>query len=102
MFYRKFELKPKPAYDPKMAICYLKLFFSLFPDWQVKSINIPAVLSHFLTYNKVQDDASISWRKRKKHFFILSHSGKPIYSRFVPFACESLCHLVHELSYFFL
>jgi hypothetical protein len=30
----------------------------------------------------VQDDASISWRKRKKHFFILSHSGKPIYSRF--------------------
>jgi hypothetical protein len=32
----------------------------------------------------VQDDASISWRKRKKHFFMLSHSGKPIYSRFVP------------------
>ncbi|OMO91494.1 Vacuolar fusion protein MON1 [Corchorus olitorius] len=30
---------------------------------------------------KRQDDASISWRKRKKHFFILSHSGKPIYSR---------------------
>ncbi|KAM7527931.1 hypothetical protein LguiB_031341 [Lonicera macranthoides] len=28
-----------------------------------------------------EDDASISWRKRKKHFFILSHSGKPIYSR---------------------
>jgi hypothetical protein len=33
--------------------------------------------------NKVQDDASISWRKRKKHFFVLSHSGKPIYSRSV-------------------
>ncbi|KAJ7981001.1 Vacuolar fusion protein MON1 [Quillaja saponaria] len=29
-----------------------------------------------------EDDASISWRKRKKHFFILSHSGKPIYSRY--------------------
>jgi vacuolar fusion protein MON1 len=28
-----------------------------------------------------QDDASASWRKRKKHFFILSNSGKPIYSR---------------------
>ncbi|XP_052186421.1 vacuolar fusion protein MON1 homolog isoform X3 [Diospyros lotus] len=28
-----------------------------------------------------EDDASLSWRKRKKHFFILSHSGKPIYSR---------------------
>ncbi|KAJ8751332.1 hypothetical protein K2173_016518 [Erythroxylum novogranatense] len=29
-----------------------------------------------------EDDASISWRKRKKHFFILSYSGKPIYSRY--------------------
>ncbi|KZV35168.1 hypothetical protein F511_06874 [Dorcoceras hygrometricum] len=29
-----------------------------------------------------EDDASISWRKRKKHFFILSHSGKPIFSRY--------------------
>ncbi|XP_076903350.1 vacuolar fusion protein MON1 homolog [Bidens hawaiensis] len=29
-----------------------------------------------------EDDNSISWRKRKKHFFILSHSGKPIYSRY--------------------
>ncbi|KAH0762766.1 hypothetical protein KY290_018839 [Solanum tuberosum] len=29
-----------------------------------------------------EDDASISWRKRKKHFFVLSHSGKPIYSRY--------------------
>ncbi|PQQ01738.1 vacuolar fusion protein MON1 homolog [Prunus yedoensis var. nudiflora] len=28
-----------------------------------------------------EDDASLSWRKRKKHFFILSNSGKPIYSR---------------------
>ncbi|XP_052733738.1 vacuolar fusion protein MON1 homolog isoform X2 [Vigna angularis] len=28
-----------------------------------------------------EDDGSISWRKRKKHFFVLSHSGKPIYSR---------------------
>ncbi|OIT04342.1 hypothetical protein A4A49_20796 [Nicotiana attenuata] len=28
-----------------------------------------------------EDDASISWRKRKKHFFVLSNSGKPIYSR---------------------
>ncbi|KAF1885032.1 hypothetical protein Lal_00028921 [Lupinus albus] len=32
--------------------------------------------------NLDEDDASISWRKRKKHFFILSHSGKPIYSRY--------------------
>ncbi|XP_014498141.1 vacuolar fusion protein MON1 homolog isoform X1 [Vigna radiata var. radiata] len=29
-----------------------------------------------------EDDASISWRRRKKHFFVLSHSGKPIYSRY--------------------
>ncbi|TYH70362.1 hypothetical protein ES332_D05G112000v1 [Gossypium tomentosum] len=29
-----------------------------------------------------EDDASISWRKRKKHFFILSNSGKPIYCRY--------------------
>ncbi|KAL8167469.1 hypothetical protein V2J09_008968 [Rumex salicifolius] len=29
-----------------------------------------------------EDDASISWRKRKKHFIILSNSGKPIYSRY--------------------
>ncbi|KAG8387672.1 hypothetical protein BUALT_Bualt02G0045700 [Buddleja alternifolia] len=29
-----------------------------------------------------EDDASVSWRKRKKHFFMLSHSGKPIYSRY--------------------
>ncbi|KAJ6835746.1 hypothetical protein M6B38_330830 [Iris pallida] len=28
------------------------------------------------------DDASVLWRKRKKHFFVLSHSGKPIYSRY--------------------
>ncbi|XP_074573583.1 vacuolar fusion protein MON1 homolog [Curcuma longa] len=29
-----------------------------------------------------EDDGSISWRKRKKHYFILSHSGKPIFSRY--------------------
>ncbi|WVZ67219.1 hypothetical protein U9M48_016329 [Paspalum notatum var. saurae] len=29
-----------------------------------------------------EDDASSSWRKRKKHFFILSNSGKPVYSRY--------------------
>nr|WGH73121.1 SAND family protein [Allium wallichii] len=29
-----------------------------------------------------EDDASVSWRKRKKHFFLLSNSGKPIYSRY--------------------
>ncbi|XP_078429428.1 SAND family protein isoform X2 [Wolffia australiana] len=29
-----------------------------------------------------EDDASMSWRKRKKHFFVLSNSGKPIYSRY--------------------
>ncbi|KAL0863463.1 hypothetical protein Bca101_042581 [Brassica carinata] len=29
-----------------------------------------------------EDDGLISWRKRKKHFFILSNSGKPIYSRY--------------------
>ncbi|KAE8733797.1 double-stranded RNA-binding protein 2-like [Hibiscus syriacus] len=28
-----------------------------------------------------EDDGSIAWRKRKKHFFILCNSGKPIYSR---------------------
>lgn len=56
------------------------------------------MLYPFLIYDKVQDDASISWRKRKKHFFILSHSGKPIYSRFV--CCEIQHHLVHKFSYF--
>ncbi|KAJ3676518.1 hypothetical protein LUZ60_003930 [Juncus effusus] len=29
-----------------------------------------------------EDDGSASWRKRKKHFVILSNSGKPIYSRY--------------------
>ncbi|KAJ9540548.1 hypothetical protein OSB04_027054 [Centaurea solstitialis] len=29
-----------------------------------------------------EDDASVSWRERKKHFFVLSDSGKPIYSRY--------------------
>ncbi|KAK1286403.1 hypothetical protein QJS10_CPB20g00940 [Acorus calamus] len=29
-----------------------------------------------------EDDAFMSWRKRKKHFFVLSNSGKPIYSRY--------------------
>lgn len=29
-----------------------------------------------------EDDMSIKWRKRKKHFFIISHAGKPIYSRY--------------------
>eukprot|EP01018_Ginkgo_biloba_P020605 Gb_11455 [translate_table: standard] len=29
-----------------------------------------------------EDDTSSTWRKRKKHFFILSNSGKPIYSRY--------------------
>ncbi|XP_047321494.1 vacuolar fusion protein MON1 homolog [Impatiens glandulifera] len=29
-----------------------------------------------------EDDGSVSWRKRKKHFIILSNSGKPIYSRY--------------------
>lgn len=29
-----------------------------------------------------EDETAISWRKRKKHFFILSNSGKPIYSRY--------------------
>ncbi|KAK9682974.1 hypothetical protein RND81_10G110200 [Saponaria officinalis] len=29
-----------------------------------------------------EDDGSQSWRNRKKHFIVLSHSGKPIYSRY--------------------
>jgi hypothetical protein len=29
-----------------------------------------------------EDDSSPSWRKHKKHFFILSNAGKPIYSRY--------------------
>jgi hypothetical protein len=37
-----------------------------------------------------QDDASSSWRKRKKHFFILSNSGKPIYSRYGGTGIKSL------------
>ncbi|KAI5060927.1 hypothetical protein GOP47_0023432 [Adiantum capillus-veneris] len=29
-----------------------------------------------------EDDSSAAWRRHKKHFFILSHAGKPIYSRY--------------------
>lgn len=29
-----------------------------------------------------EDDNSAAWRRHKKHFFILSHAGKPIYSRY--------------------
>ncbi|XP_024535970.1 vacuolar fusion protein MON1 homolog [Selaginella moellendorffii] len=29
-----------------------------------------------------EDDSSESWRKHKKHFFVLSNAGKPIYSRY--------------------
>ncbi|CAM6122463.1 unnamed protein product [Calypogeia fissa] len=29
-----------------------------------------------------EDDTNISWRQHKKHFFILSNAGKPIYSRY--------------------
>ncbi|KAL7613208.1 hypothetical protein Lser_V15G08024 [Lactuca serriola] len=29
-----------------------------------------------------EDDTCMSWRERKKHFFVLSHSGKPIFSRY--------------------
>jgi len=29
------------------------------------------------------DDTYVSWRCHKKHFFILSNAGKPIYSRSV-------------------
>ncbi|MCO5597041.1 hypothetical protein L7F22_051115 [Adiantum nelumboides] len=29
-----------------------------------------------------EDDSSAAWRKHKKHFFILSHAGKPIFSRY--------------------
>ncbi|URE15092.1 vacuolar fusion protein MON1 [Musa troglodytarum] len=38
--------------------------------------------SYRIVFLPDEDDASISWRNRKKHFFILSHSGKPIYSRY--------------------
>lgn len=47
-----------------------------------------------------EDDASVSWRKRKKHFFILSNSGKPIYSRsplFSLYFLTPLPHLLHSL-----
>lgn len=44
------------------------------------------VLGGFTKYGSCfrlsQDDTSLSWRKHKKHFFILSYAGKPIYSRF--------------------
>ncbi|GKC58468.1 vacuolar fusion protein MON1, partial [Tanacetum coccineum] len=36
----------------------------------------------FLILEQPADDASMSWRERKKHFFVLSHSGKPILSRY--------------------
>lgn len=29
-----------------------------------------------------EDDSSAAWRRHKKHFFVLSHAGKPIYSRY--------------------
>ncbi|KAL0918132.1 hypothetical protein M5K25_010123 [Dendrobium thyrsiflorum] len=43
---------------------------------------LKAALMHFSFASDVQDDTSASWRKRRKHFFVLSHSGKPIYSRY--------------------
>lgn len=46
--------------------------------------------------DEVQDDRSLSWRKRKKHFFILSNSGKPIYSRY---ASNIYCHLGINIYY---
>ncbi len=42
-----------------------------------------------------QDDTSVSWRCHKKHFFILSNAGKPIYSRSVislPLPVTVECH----------
>ena len=30
----------------------------------------------------MQDDSMLSWRRRKKHFLVLSNAGKPIYSRY--------------------
>ncbi|KAH7437846.1 hypothetical protein KP509_05G092100 [Ceratopteris richardii] len=32
--------------------------------------------------HQYEDDNSTAWRKHKKHFFIFSHAGKPIYSRY--------------------
>ncbi|KAK3023113.1 hypothetical protein RJ639_042702, partial [Escallonia herrerae] len=53
-----------PSYNPRSDI-----FFRL-----GRTAIHPCLVAH--------DDASMSWRKRKKHFFILSNSGKPIYSRY--------------------
>lgn len=64
---------------------YRRLFFK-FKQYEgiTLKISVKAVISYSVwLMNKVQDDASISWRKRKKHFFVLSNSGKPIYSRLV-------------------
>jgi len=57
---------------PSLGLC---------PKWQW--VTKPAALMF-------QDDASSSWRKRKKHFFILSNSGKPIYSRYGGTGIKSL------------
>ncbi|CAD5185269.1 unnamed protein product [Musa acuminata subsp. malaccensis] len=58
--------------------------------WSCESLVVSEVLQVFKLVNAVlgsfipiwHDDGSVSWRKRKKHFFILSNSGKPIYSRY--------------------
>ncbi|MED6155838.1 Vacuolar fusion protein mon1 [Stylosanthes scabra] len=52
------------------------------PPLSIHDDPLPPPTSHPGKRNADEDDASISWRKRKKHFFVLSHSGKPIYSRY--------------------
>lgn len=82
----------KEKIDIKVAIFYLNSLIALL------IVNSPAVKNPDWYVNEVQDDASISWRKRKKHFFILSHSGKPIYSRFHFWLYYGWSFFVHQLK----
>ncbi|KAK9157897.1 hypothetical protein Scep_004471 [Stephania cephalantha] len=53
---------------------------------EVDDVSIDGVVPGVDSINAVpdsdEDDDSISWRKRKKHFLVLSNSGRPIYSRY--------------------
>lgn len=42
------------------------------------------------------DWRSASWKKQKKHVFIMSNAGKPIYTRL--WKCQ--CHLESSMSFF--
>jgi len=98
-----FEIQQTVVIDI-MRYLEIPVKYFIFSDTDVYFLNssnkralhwIYAVISYSVwLMNKVQDDASISWRKRKKHFFVLSNSGKPIYSRLVFINCSHKLPLI--------